>query len=153
MSELVVFCLWMEFCYFTRQFIHVHVTLSWTSSRNINLWFSRTSTKRQTDRQTDSQTDSPYIDSHLNLFTTATSLQWSLSSAPKVAVVSGEVQLYFFSWSGLPFHLSLQKEHWTTAQKYCKTWRLLEEGSLIRPTTLANGSKPKQHQQKIIIMT
>ena len=52
MSELVVFCLWMEFCYFTRQFIHVHVTLSWTSSRNINLWFSRTSTKRQTDRQT-----------------------------------------------------------------------------------------------------
>ena len=94
--------------------------------------------------------DSPYIDSYLNLSTMATSLQPPLSSVPKVAVVSGEVQLYLFSCWALPFHLSLQKEHWTTAQKYCKTWRLLEEGSLTRPTTLANGSKSKQHQQKLL---
>ena len=100
--------------------------------------------------KTDRQTDSPYIDSHFNLSKTATSLQWSLSSVPKVAVVSGEVQLYFFSCWALPFHLSLQKEHWTTAQKYCKTWRLLEEGSLTRPTTLANGSKSKKHKQKLL---
>ena len=96
------------------------------------------------------QTDSPYIDSYLNFSTTATSLQPPLSSAPKVAIVSGEIQLYFFSCWALPFHLSLQKEHWTTAQKYCKTWRLLEEGSLTRPTTLANGSKSKQHQEKLL---
>ena len=37
--------------------------------------------------------DSPYIDSCLNLSTMAASLQWPLSSLPKVAVVV-EVQLY-----------------------------------------------------------
>ena len=153
MSELVVFlsgwfvCGWnsVTSCY---TYIHVHVTLSWKSLCNINLWFFRTSTSGHLS--TDRQTDSPYIDSYLNFSTTATSLQPPLSSAPKVAIVSGEIQLYFFSCWALPFHLSLQKEHWTTAQKYCKTWRLLEEGSLTRPTTLANGSKSKQHQEKLL---
>ena len=129
-------------------YIHVHVTLSRESLRNINLWFSRTSTNRQTDRQSiHLLLFKPLYNGHLS--TTATSLQQPLSSALKVAIVD-RFNCIFSSWWALPFHLSLQKEHWTTAQKYCKTWRLLEEGSLTRPTTLANGSKSKQHQQKLL---
>ena len=62
MSELVVFlsgwfvCGWnsVTSCY---TYIHVHVTLSWKSLCNINLWFFRTSTSGHlsTDRQTDRQ--------------------------------------------------------------------------------------------------